>query len=253
MSSPITLVTTIFLNADLLEQFLQHYRALGVGRFLLLINEYSAIQGVPVPTARDVEIMQIYSDNRGYGQALTGREHAAVQRRCQPDDLVIYADLDEFYEFPGELAVLADNIKARRCDYVRGKLLDRVTEDGSIPDGPPTFQMSRDFPMGCAITTGITEVNGEKIMLCRAGMSMGNGHHSFARGQEAQKPYDAEGVAHHYKWRGDLLVRTRNLLAAYTAAGMPQQHKIANLLNWLGSPPRIDLTDTRLRTRRIAP
>lgn len=254
MTPPIiTVVTTAFGDASLLPHFIEHYQSLGATRILLCVNE---AMGVQLPSYDKWFVIEVsrYSNPNGFGMHLTQPELDAVDVHCRVGDPVIFADLDEFYEFPEPLPVLIAAMQRRRFDLVYGSFLDRVTVDGSIPTGPLADEidslaaLNSAFPVGCLLTRNITKVCDRKVMLTTAGIKVSAGHHGV--NQSGVRAAPAWGTVHHFKWRGDVIERTHLLEKRYGESGIPAT-RVARLRAWLGDPPRIDLTDPLISARTI--
>lgn len=245
----VTLATSAYMDAALLPQFAAYYRRLGVADILVLVNKYSPPDAADLARANDCIPLQTEDYCPAYGAEPTLAESRALQAHCKdPRAPVIFADLDEFYEFPGPLSELAARIKRGSLDAVRGRFLDRVTVDGSIPLTPPSADIWREFPIGCELTAAIIQVNTEKVMLTHASAKISGGHHGI-KGRPRYAP--RWGIAHHFKWRGSVVEKARVMQARYADEGKPQAEKIARLLAWLGDPPRIDVKDPRLDSRHV--
>lgn len=198
----------LFFNADqdlaLLPFFLEHYRKLGVTQFFCstLYNKVKPQKDLCVYPYGVDTTLDIYSQ---MAEAIRGM----IRRHVFESEWYILADLDEFHEYPLELPDLIHRCEQRGKDCVLGEMVDRVKEDGSIPE-LTNEPLEIQFPVKSVITRDVMLACVQKIMLCRGIRNIDNGHHSM---QEVSYPYPSRGVIHHFKWHSGIVSRMKERLA----------------------------------------
>ncbi len=240
----VTVITTIFGDHHLLEHFVNHYCDLGVDRILVLVNSWNDMK-LPSDLPSMVEVVGEYSQFCT-GIHLTSRENEVIRNRCDPSDPVIYADLDELYTYPKPLLEMVSDMSLGKFDFVMGRFADRVTSDGSIPQHIAD-NIWEQFPFQTDLTAKIIKVLDTKVLLNRACMGINAGHHSVVSEYRYIR-YRESGIAHHFKWQGQVVERVKTLKSIYEADGKPNAVKMQLLLDWLGDPPRIKLEDLTVKT-----
>lgn len=195
-------------DADLLPHFVAWYRRLGVDRFHLVLHgpwsddslaTVASLPGVDIarridqPFSKHVKCDAITSVSRAFA-----------------GEWVVFADADEFLEIPaGSLAEMVAVLESAGVDELYASLLQRVAEDGSLPEVSPEGDLDELFPMFHA---GLCEDMGlaspawkSKYPLARVGKDFvyQRGNHLPGNFRSvAHVPVRA--VLHHFKWRSRL-------------------------------------------------
>jgi hypothetical protein len=119
------------------------------------------------------------------------KEHALIDLHCLDDDYIIYADSDEFQYYPdGTLEGLMSG-----GDYLAGKLLERVSIDGSLTVLDNRL-LEEQYPLGGSINS-LTGACPYKIVCARKTVELDKGHHGL-KDQDAIRDWTI--TVHHFKW-----------------------------------------------------
>jgi hypothetical protein len=131
---------------QLLPHFLKHYESLGVTQFFLAVR-----QGTPLPLLpHNVHISYSYAGKHNvFRDTLALKEIQA--RVVSQDEWFFVLDGDEFARLPALSQVLA-LARERECVWVLGRLVDRITTDGSLPPILPHSDLDSLFPQRVALT-----------------------------------------------------------------------------------------------------
>src|SRR5262245_23690658 len=170
---------TMYENPDLLAHFLDHYTRLGVHQILVSVR--SAEQGELYDSAVS---HAAHFDARVYwtsAQRFADTDKAEVEQTIlekngvEPDDYVMHLDMDEFHEYPASLAEIVRIMNRRGAWALRGWMLDRVAEDGTLAPIRSSPSIGEQFPIGCDLTSGLLKGWTQKIVLCRGRVQLQGG------------------------------------------------------------------------------
>jgi hypothetical protein len=236
----IVCVTLIAHDHTLLPYYLEHYRRLGVDGFVI-----AAELGSPaVPRLRlqpDVEVVE--PSGRFLRTHLVGMEEEEIRRHhVHRAAWLVPADLDEFNEYPGDLGELAAEMEAAGYTHVTGTLSDRVAADGSLAplrdhaDGVPIWDQ---YPLQAPVTERLAGARTAKVLLFRADLPLGIGHHRLAC--EGGRPLPRTGVTHHFKWRDGLAESLQWRVRNERRIRAPWAAESERLLAHLAASARLDL------------
>lgn len=243
-------ITTIYRNTGLLAQFIQHYLKWGFTDFHLLVNVMSGSTSL-VDQVRDtvknfpqVSIFEVYHERRD-ADVDAGHALECQRQRVSPQDWLTSADLDEFHQFPYPLQEIVD-----RCLFeadpqplcVYGKLVDRVTGDGSLPELNPLVPVADQFPSSALVTQTILGGSCDKIMLQPGGVNLSSGHHNAY----SMRPF-LEGRPHHFKWHAQIFALVRERLEILKAIGYGHWVESERLVRYLEKHKRLVVEAPEMR------
>ena len=207
-----------------LPQFIGHYRALGVERFLLTLQT----EPVLAEDAREREharfaamlaaqgIADPHFQVVGYSASALRLAQDALQRdHVAATDWVVWSDADEYQLYPAPLPDLAAWAGTHGVNLFRGVMIDRVAADGGLPAWDPDRPVWEQFPLACFLPTRFGGGERQKITFARGDLTLSNGNHYVNAGMTAQTIGKWVQV-HHFKW--DATVKERlafRLLPAY--------------------------------------
>lgn len=235
-----------------LPQFVQHYRALGVERFLLTLQLEPAGPALEQDRHR-AEFRETLAD-LGIGTAFVwvhtwdGPSMAADQRslaraHVASSDWVVWCDLDEFQVYPEPLRDIVARCEADDVDYIRGIFIDRVAEDGGLPRFDPRRSIWDTFPRTCNVTRVLAQANPHKVILAKGSVLVYGGKHAVMDGQYL-KPLEGWGQVHHFKWDASVLERLRYRLSPDWKAKCPWWTESQRLLDYFeANGERFNLAD----------
>lgn len=209
---------------DTLPFFLEHYRQLGVSRFLIVLNTHGSVD-LEQRVARFCPPARVISEPLESKPAL--KHFHGLLDELRPD-WYIKADLDEFHEYPFSLDEMAARMGEAGQNVVLGELIDQVSSTGEIVPVDPQRPLTEQFPIACHLTRDIVQGCCRKLMLCRGDVRPRTAgfHHAP---EERLASY--QGTVRHYKWHGDLL----NRLEQHADSQDPFRAESRRFLDWFQS------------------
>lgn len=219
-------------RVDLLPQFVEHYRNLGVERFLLSLHidpTMDAAQAAAEKARFEATLARLGIDEAYYFEgtfdAVPFYNHQAdMQARfAAPDDWVVWADSDEFQLYPAPLASIVAQLEKHDVHYMGGVFVDRVAADGSLPPFDPARSVWEQFPVACLVTKDLAKGDTKKVVLARGWVQISHGSHvpSIERPLHSaalripREKYPQLRTAygrvqvHHFKWDASVIERLR--------------------------------------------
>jgi Glycosyl transferase family 2 len=199
-------------DGDIIRAWLEHYRALGVSHFRLVVHgppeENAALLGL-----REEFRLEIVDT---YGGVYTPGEKG---RRLEPildtlaDQWVLLVDSDEFVELPlDSLEATIEALEHARADALAAPMVQRIRRDGSLDSPSVIADPFGEFPL-CAPdlyrNMGV-RASTAKFPLVRRGRGrrFNPGFHDPPEGAVPGPP-SLRGVTHHFKWRASVWERLR--------------------------------------------
>jgi len=268
------LVTCVGVDAGLeyLPHFLAHYRGLHVPaeRFLVILNSADADS---TNLARARELLGDYGVTpiREWIGAYTSGEMWALRRAVQADHVpahawLLSADVDEFHEYPTDLATLLAECERRGVNCVQGVFIDRVAPQGQLKAIRDEEPIAETFPWQADAQCAIAQTGAHhgwagtvKVMALRGDLEPSRGGHHPREGG-ARIHYllgrhlaDFPGIGHpdfrfavpvrvhHYKWTAGMpkALRERLETPGVSAAGLEYGRKLlAHIDHHDGLDPR---------------
>ncbi|MGA2435497.1 MAG: hypothetical protein ABSG25_09450 [Bryobacteraceae bacterium] len=203
-----------------LPQFINHYRNLGVEAFHVSIHFEADIpkHQIVETTARSEKLL----DGCGVAlsavlvcpyDAMTTRAHHDHLQAQVPsrDDWIVWADIDEFQLWPGEIKSLLLHASRERLDYFRGEVIDRVSEDGTLTEFDPSESLWSQFPRKCHLTRDVASAPTRKVACSRAPIKITPGNH-YAVDESVLNCSEQIIEVHHFKWDASVVTRLRRRL-----------------------------------------
>ena len=195
-------------DADILPFFLDHYRKLGVSGFLLALHgpwPEAVLDGLT--RAEDVAIWDLLGDayEDSYRRSILNLMAEGEEGRW-----VVIVDVDEFLELPlRTLARTTAALEVMGHAALPAFMLQRVSEDGSLPALDPELSIDEQLPMGsfglCELMQTESTVWKTKYPLARVtpDFKIDRGNH-WPPVPRPQAHLPMRGVVHHFKWRAAL-------------------------------------------------
>lgn len=233
---------------DRLPQFVEHYLGEGVERFCITlhIDRDAPVEHARAASERAEEVLA------GFGVPLfavlrcrfdayrVSEQDNAVRRSLAPDDWVVCADLDELHEYPEPLREMLETCDELGYTEVRGKMIDRIAEDGSLRRFDPERPLWEQYPVGAPITGRILRGEVAKVVATRSVMRIGPGRH-LSQGRSL-RPYPKEAIVHHFKWDASVVERLRPRLSEEFKSRCPWWTETQRLVDHLERFGRIELS-----------
>lgn len=232
-----SLVCYINADGDLLPHWLEHYRALGVDDFRLVVHG---------PDHENAELLAMLPHypitivDRHHGEFGLERKVAAQQDalRGLPNRWVLLVDSDEFVQLPPPAGIVADVVQLlaeQDADCLAAPLLHRVAPDGVLRELEAGRDPDSVYPLGAPdlyVQLGMPLANIHKhpLFFNHEGVEYYNSHRAP---KGARVAFGFRGVTHHFKWRAS--VKQRILRRAHSRhTWAHQQLDLATLLESRG-------------------
>lgn len=209
MATPVSLITLVgHADSDILPSFLDHYRKLGVGKFII------ALHGDWDPQHReeldrDVDISLWDHVGGEYSERLRLSVLNAMALDLK-GEWIIHADADEFLELPYksiERTIAALDVLGIDC--LPALLVQRIAADGSLPEIHGRQPLQQQFPH---YSLTLCEDLGVELPIWKAKFPLMKvtedcrirlGNHLPPTGMPAEHA-PIRGLVHHFKWRKTL-------------------------------------------------
>jgi len=222
-------ICSIHTNIELLPHFINHYESLGVTKFILGIwqGQHNPIWN-QILKYNNNKIQLIKSYDEPLSEPLETQFADKIRLiYLNSGDWYIPTDLDEFHVFPGyeNISVLIDDLNKSNSDFVWGKMVDRLTTDGSIPQHiTPTPSIWKQFPRGCRLSLPILKACDRKVSLAKQKLKILAGHH-YINGSDSEgwtnqaNKFTVNSITYHFKWFGNLLEKEETKMSHYKSLG----------------------------------
>jgi len=205
---------------DWLPQFVGHYRALGVERFHISVHfEPTVARAATADACRAAEETLARLGTELFAAVICPFDagamrshHDRVQDRIAgPGDWIVWADLDEFQEYPGALAELLREADEQGYDFFAGSFVDRVAADGRLVNFDPARPIWEQYPAKCYLTRDVAQAFDTKVACARAHIRLTPGNHWLWH-EEELVAYPEWVDVHHFKWDASVIPRLRRRL-----------------------------------------
>ena len=245
---------------DLLTHWLEHYQKLGVNTAVLAVNMAAAPVNWMMEVTGSLGLLPTYQyvyhaegDTPGSfcsDKVQLEHEYKALEAAgVNPEDFVVWADLDEFHNFPAHLRTVIGQMELYDIDAVHGKFIDRVSEDGLLYDAVPDEPLSEQYPLACHLTKVLLGGWEQKIMVARASMKVSTGHHHVP-GYDSDPArtglHPDSFIVHHFKWRGGVLDRLKERIPAMKDESPEWTREAVKFIQHYARLGRINTDDARL-------
>lgn len=226
-------------DTDLLPFWIEHYRSLGVDRFILCVD-HDGCPGVFVNNVKGANVWY-YQSEGGQGERRDAEEREAIDFEMSgstPPDWILYTDLDEHQEYQGGLHAALAKADAAGDEIVMGVLCDRLAADGSFPELParlegveydretglamvadprtggkvPATTLDATFPLRANLNRDVLKIRYCKVMAAKPGVILRPGRHGTQEHAFAAKRPGilSDGhLVHHFKWRAGIIERIK--------------------------------------------
>lgn len=229
---------SVYDDARLLPHFLRHYLSQGSTHFFIAADPAVAAEarrhcaGFP---AQVIDGLNVEDSAEGGTIAVT----AMRLRFSEPEEWVALADLDEFQEHPGGLSRSAQLAQSEGANVVRGILIDRVAQDGSLPVFDDETDLWKLFPVRCRLTKRLQRGADYKAALVRGPLLPALAHHRF----QGERVSSRQIEIHHFKWNAAAQARMRGAIELLKARGLSWRVEYERVLDHIGTHGRIRWED----------
>jgi hypothetical protein len=200
-----------------LPEFVQHYRHLGVERFLLTLQlEPDAAQvGKEAhrnrfrQTLAELDIDEAYYREQAFDSKGMGEHHRRLQgQKISPGDWVVWCDSDEFQVYPQPLRDIVAQCETARVDFIRGAFIDRIAADFSLAPFGHERSVWETFPQTFNVSAALAGADPRKVTLARGRIQISDGNH-FPLTNGSLRTLTGWVQVHHFKWDATLIERLR--------------------------------------------
>lgn len=206
------LVSHVNADGDLIRAFVEHYLALGVTSFHIVLHGSRAQNATLVALASSYPIHFEDEYDTTFDSGEKCRRLNALLKRFRRGEWLLLVDSDEFLELPYDLRTTVRLLEALGCNALRAPLLQRISETGALDTPEIVDSPHTAFPL-CSVDLyaqmGNAEARISKYPLFRCGartrMNEGGNHSSPNGARTVLSPL--LGVSHHFKWRRAVLHR----------------------------------------------
>lgn len=227
-NTKVWLLAAIGADIKLLPQFMKHYKKLGIDNYIIVLNAKSMEDPIIESTQiildqYDTKIAKIWTEPFTENTKVE-YERETILKMCDKQDWIIYADMDEFHEYPYDLKYMLAYCEKNGYTYMIGEVLDRIGAGGKLVDFNPDLPVEEQFPVGCHITRNFLNACTREVVAARTKHYVYHGHHGILdenSGWLMQKehllkqkpPFDI--VVNHYKWDTSVIPRMKQVMDEY--------------------------------------
>lgn len=210
------------LNRDpkLLPHFLNHYNKIGVTKFVIAVIYYDDKQTDIVDYVKtycqnyDALIFPLKKNIIGSHKDNI-EKFLKTQYYVKNDEYIIYADIDEFFEYPAPISEIISEMNKQNIWCIASHFNDRISSDGLLIDIANNIDLGEQFPLGGTITKNILNTITQKVILQRGRVILKDaGHHDTKIGKLDKYPIgnESEYYVHHFKWNANLISQINHRL-----------------------------------------
>ncbi|MEV8389157.1 MULTISPECIES: glycosyltransferase family 2 protein [unclassified Streptomyces] len=242
----------------LLTAWIGHYRWLGVERFLLAFHfpEHvpdqlrHELQGV----CRQAGVMPAGTSSGPWHEHTNARIRDALRHQAG-DGWHLFADVDEFQQYPAPLREVVAQADRSHHPVVGGLLLDRVSASGRLTGWNPRGGLDLAYPLGGHLTHRLLHGDPRKIVLARHDIPLSSGNH---RAPGHRPDPDRLCAVHHFKWRSGILDDLRRRVHHFSTGLWREQspavrEEAGRLLAHAGRHGgSVNVSDPRFAFRRVS-
>jgi hypothetical protein len=254
-------------SARLVPFFVEHYRGLGVQEFCITLHyDVGQEQGRDLALAHlrsaGIEPINVW---HGHFVHETKEQYLGSMRadHSENGNWWVYADTDEFHEFPVRLGVMREECERKGKTYVMGRWIDRVADDGALLEIDVSQDLYAQFPWATHLSLSLGGKSFDATTkLCFVAPDVYPSNSGFHRPKDRNwrdDPLCWPGLiaCNHFKWDHSVRQRLKCRVAEWEdvpnsvrEATNVEEHLVGNedRIDLENVQPRLRLTDgTRLR------
>lgn len=184
--------------------FLKYYKSQGVDHCYLIFHANEDIDEEYLQEkycAENVTLFFAYGEwNSKFSEQ---HKHTLLQQlEVTANDWIINVDIDEHVEADsGTLKDKVEEMIANGENFCRGKLIDRIAADGSLPEIEADISLSKQFPFVLNLTSKVLQAEYRKVPITRGDLNVTGGSHYLAKESKEIAIANKEVLlVQHYKW-----------------------------------------------------
>lgn len=226
----IVYITSVYsLPKNLLGHVLNHYTAQGVDKFVFAVSCKDAWN--EIKAASKTHNIELHEETRPWWVNTDSDFKNEIRQTLSPDDWIVPADLDEFHFHRKFTSLKSLAESAQEYDGVCSVLIDRITEDGSIPSEIlPDVPLTLQFPRRSTISRDTIKCCVSKVCLLRQHIPIVSGHHYLPT---EYKRFPTNATTFHYKWFGNVREKEVAKMNEYLKRNEPWHVEMARLIDYL--------------------
>lgn len=191
-------------DEDYIPHYLNHYNKQGIDRHILILHSKKSVD--------ESLFKKKYSDNNisvffNYGVwnsvVMQNAKHSLLKKLdIGIDDWIINSDIDEHAE-PKHVSLRSkiSEMTANGENCCIGRMVDRITENGSFSKILPDIPLSQQFPLSSDIGRKLLRCHTRKIPISRGDLTISGGNHLVIPDHKKKAVYNNEILTvNHYKW-----------------------------------------------------
>lgn len=207
-------------DPKLLPHFLNHYSKLGVTEFIIAVIYYQDNETEIVDYVRNY-CKEYNASIFPLKKSIIGSHKDDIEKYLKskhyvkPNEYIIYADIDEFFEYPAPMSEIIDEMNKQNIWCICSNFNDRISSDGSLVDIVENINLGKQFVLGCTITNKILQGWTQKVILQRGRVVLQSAaHHDTKSGMLDRYPIGnkSQYFIHHFKWRSGLIEQIEHRL-----------------------------------------
>lgn len=237
------LITTFDIRSLwLIPEFVSHYRNYGVKNFILTVHINPEMPISDRVRWLDIAESLMHESKTSLHSVFLSNYNSELLRQFQDEirreissktDWVVWADADEFHEFPCALSELIKKLDFISSPALGGRLVDRLPR---FPGKLSTGNIWQRFPLGTNLTEEVLQGWVRKIVLARSVLPTFRGHHFLADEQgNIRDDIDVNYTTpiHHFKWDDTVLERLKERTSEIWKASIPWWTESERAIEWL--------------------
>jgi len=241
----VSLITLLGLDhIHLLEEFIIHYKKLGVDKFCICIHVSPNLEAVArnesLQTAADIlkshglNLFAVYYGD--FFEDLVTEFKDQIRRSLdEEDEWIVWCDVDELQEHKKSIPEVINDLKDKNSYALGGVMFDRVrrTHSAKISNDRSVWE---NYPVGANITQYIIGSIVQKTVIAHKYIKLGHGNHfidSDEKGLMTGTPVDYIVPIHHFKWDDSASDRLRLRLTDVQKARHAWWWQFARALDWI--------------------
>jgi hypothetical protein len=258
------IITTVGFDCTLLPKFLEYYEKFSPKKILIIVN-----------SSRDSKIFKkVQSIIKYYGKLCLLKEwnnefsedDKIIQERSflfdfvKEDNWVVYADLDEFQEYPLNIRTSIKNAERIGFDYLEGRMIDRINMNGNLTEYNDKLPLEIQYPIGGYITKELLKGWDKKIVCAKMKKIIGGGHHVFMNQEnvifnghntetyyEELSPHSFGIKIHHFKWNSHTIDKLKRELNYNHESLKAWREEHIRFLNYIKEKGKFDLSNANFK------
>jgi len=223
--TPLYLITPIEYNrTTLLRHFLNHY-ARRYDNIDIIIQHNGQVNLKPAMDICNEFGARIHDWNGPYDSQSVLNQVFKLIKSAPANAWISYRDSDEFLDHRFNIREHVKQCQARRFDYIRGVLIDRIQEHGILT--PISKEdIFKQYPVSCFISKTLLKASTNKVVACTHPNSPWDALHAHPGIQ-----YPQIAPIYHFKWDDSVVERLRARYARYKKLGIPWANESKRFLD----------------------